>query len=284
MAKVTGAEIKNVFTKRPHLTITKTETSTRTTVDGYLVGDVITFSINVVNDGNVTINDINVLDKFTVAGKEMPYGATLLAGTGYTVNANSAHIDSMDPGASITIQGTYTVVQANENTKMVNRATATGKDPDGDDPTIVPGETPEIPITAAFTTATVNFGWLNDTAATRPGAIGVQLFYVDTNGNLVAVPDSVKQVTRAGGYTATVEKLPRYDKNGQRISYVWRQNLTPNGYTFVRNNDRGEAGVGPFFTTIWNIWPNQNNFINIEDFDTPLGLGNVFNNVGDCFE
>ena len=112
----------------------------------------------------------------------------------------------------------------------------------------------------------------------------------------VATAIDTATVNAAGGWTATRTDLPAY-RNGKTISYYWRQGSVPDGYTFVINSDVGNTANG-FQTTIWNMLTPAGvippaggvvpvpgvNLITIEDLETPLGLGNVFNNIGDCFE
>ena len=59
-----------------------------------------------------------------------------------------------------------------------------------------------------------------------------------------------------------------YDENGERIRYTWREQDIP-GYTLIQTFTRG----------------NVTRFVNaIDEYGTPLGLGEVFINVGECFE
>ena len=120
--------------KNPHLTVTKTVTSTATT---YSVGDTIEYKIVVENDGNLTITDVKVSDALT--------------GDEWT-------IESLEPGAKQEFTATYTVTEADANAgKVVNTATATGTDPEGNDPSVTPGTTetpvkkPELPKTGDAT-------------------------------------------------------------------------------------------------------------------------------------
>ena len=71
------------------------------------------------NDGNVTISDITVTDELT--------------GDKWT-------IESLVPGASEEFEASYTVTAADQKAgSVVNEATATGKDPEGKEPDVVPG-------------------------------------------------------------------------------------------------------------------------------------------------
>ena len=130
----TNEDEVDVEDKNPHLTVTKTVTSTATT---YSVGDTIEYKIVVENDGNLTITDVKVSDALT--------------GDEWT-------IESLEPGAKQEFTATYTVTEADANAgKVVNTATATGTDPEGNDPSVTPGTTetpvkkPELPNTGDAT-------------------------------------------------------------------------------------------------------------------------------------
>ena len=111
--------------KNPHLTITKTATSTppagRT---AYRPGETVTYTITATNDGNVTLTDVVVSDNLT-GGK-------------WTVT-------SLEPGKSATFTTTHTVTTAEGAAgSVLNVATATAKDPDGKPVDPTPG-TEEVP-------------------------------------------------------------------------------------------------------------------------------------------
>ena len=78
---------------------------------GYLLGDVITYTIRVVNNGNVTLSDVSVVDEKT--------GLKEIIGT-------------MKVGETKEVTTTYTVTEADITAgKIDNVAVATGKDPEG---------------------------------------------------------------------------------------------------------------------------------------------------------
>ena len=109
--------------KNPHVTVTKTVTSTAAS---YAAGDTIEYKIVVENDGNLTITDVKVTDELT--------------GDEWTV-------DELKPGDKKEFTAKYTVTEADANAgKVVNTATATGTDPEGNKPGVTPG-TAETPIT-----------------------------------------------------------------------------------------------------------------------------------------
>ena len=110
--------------KNAHLTVTKTVTSD-VPKEGVSKGDKISYEITVENDGNLTITDIKVTDDLT--GDEWA-------------------VEKLAPGESETFTAEYTVTDNDVKAgKVVNTATATGTDPEGNEPDVTPGTT-ETPI------------------------------------------------------------------------------------------------------------------------------------------
>lgn len=96
------------------------------------VGEVITYTLYVQNNGNVSLNDVEVVDPLT----------------GYTET-----IEVLDAGELILLTTTYTVTQEDiDNGSISNLATVTGDDPNGDpynsedDETINASQTPKITV------------------------------------------------------------------------------------------------------------------------------------------
>ncbi|GGF30705.1 DUF7507 domain-containing protein [Echinicola rosea] len=76
-------------------------------------GDQITYTVNVINQGNVTLTNVQVTDPITGLNETIP---------------------SLAPGEYETFNTLYSVSQADvDNTSMLNTATATGEMPDGDE-------------------------------------------------------------------------------------------------------------------------------------------------------
>ena len=113
--------------KRGHITVTKQTVSTPKDEAGYALGETIEYLITVVNDGNLTVNDIDVLDSLSDAeGKVI------------------GHIDSLAPGQSHELNFEYTVKASDIlRGKVINEATISGVSPDPDTPDVpvTPGET-----------------------------------------------------------------------------------------------------------------------------------------------
>ena len=111
---------------------------------------------------------------------------------------------------------------------------------------------------------TIRKAWYDNgnAAGERPTRLTVYLY---ANGQ----PLQRIVLTANTGWTATVTGLPRYDDDGNAINYVWRETAI-NGYVLT-----GTARLGNL-TVLTNT--------RLEEYETPLGLGNVFVNAGDCFE
>ncbi len=97
------------------LTVVKTSGST----DKVQQGETIHYTITVTNDGNVPYENVVVKDELA--------GAVILAGEGYTVNAdNTATIANLPVNGSVTVEAEYTVTEADlANGAVVNVASAT---------------------------------------------------------------------------------------------------------------------------------------------------------------
>ena len=147
---VTPGEVMNETEKsQPHLTLTKTTTSTPQNKDGYTKGETITYRIKAENDGNVELRDIKVEDPLT---------------------KDIWSIESLQPGESKTWTTSYIVTEADQvKGSVVNDVTATAKTSKGDDPIIVPGHTSDKVLTPAkVTKETKN----NDTTNTGVATFG----------------------------------------------------------------------------------------------------------------
>ncbi|MDY3035005.1 MAG: InlB B-repeat-containing protein [Absicoccus sp.] len=125
---VTPGEVTNETEKsQPHLTLTKTTTSTPQNKDGYTKGETITYRIKAENDGNVELRDIKVEDPLT---------------------KDTWSIESLQPGESKTWTTSYIVTEADQvKGSVVNDVTASAKTSTGDDPVIVPGHTSDKILT-----------------------------------------------------------------------------------------------------------------------------------------
>ena len=118
MGVVTPVESAN-----PHLTVTKTTTSTPANQNGYTQGEVIKYTVTVTNDGNLTVKGIHINDQ--------------LQGV--------VHVDgelrqiTLAPNQQAEAMFEYTVTAEDvAEGKVVNNATASGES-EGGNPTVIPG-------------------------------------------------------------------------------------------------------------------------------------------------
>ncbi|MDX9726877.1 MAG: HYR domain-containing protein, partial [Bacteroidales bacterium] len=120
---------------RPSLTITKTSTTSPNTFDE--AGDILTYNLVVQNTGNVTLTNIIVSDPIA--------------------SVSGSPVGSLKPGASITLNASYTVTVADVTAgKVINTATATttyGNTvvSDNDDEIITATLMPDLSITKVAT-------------------------------------------------------------------------------------------------------------------------------------
>ena len=114
--------------KTPHLTVTKTVTSTPCNKISYQVGEKVCYKISVKNDGNVTIDDVVLKDALT---------------------CDEWSIGTLAPGKTAERETSYIVTAADAARGCVeNVATATGTGPDPDNP--------KVPVTEARVTVPVS--------------------------------------------------------------------------------------------------------------------------------
>ena len=174
--------------KKAHLTVTKE--SDVDEGDTVSLGDTITYTITVKNDGNVTIKKIELTD--TVAGYD-PVDIT-----------NKLSKKELAPGATATATFTHVVTEQDIVAGSVkNHATAEGEDPEGDDPTVVPGTTedPTDPKDAHLTVS-------KKTTSTKPEngyALGDTITYeiTVTNDGNVTITD-IELTDTVAGYDPVV--------------------------------------------------------------------------------
>ena len=270
-----------------HLTVNKETTSTSKDEKGYAEGEVISYKITVVNDGNLTITGINVIDPLT--GDKWP-------------------VESLAPGATKEFETSYTVTAADAAAgEVLNVATAEGKSPDPKKPDVpvTPGEDPEPTIETKFT-------------------LIIRYWIGSKDGELI---DTVNRVEKAGtaydvatppkeGYTADTERVKGVlDKDMEydvvytaedytlTILYVYQDGTEAaetytevlhfgdeysvespviNGY--YTNKKKVEGTMPARDVTVTVIYVKNQVVITIDDFETPLGLGLGGINVGETIE
>ncbi|WP_460490212.1 COG1470 family protein, partial [Belliella aquatica] len=117
------------------ITITK-EASQST----YVLGDVITYTFTVENDGDFTLTNVGVSDALP----------------GLSAITQTSGTTTLAPGGSAEFTATYTITQADvDNGSVVNTATATGTPPTGTDVTATDTETITVDNSAATASITI---------------------------------------------------------------------------------------------------------------------------------
>ena len=142
------ASNEEAITRSVELAVVKTASST-----GSSVGDVITYTIEIKNTGNVTVKDLVLTDTFTDA-----QGAALALTTGpsFVKNSGASAEKTLAPGETATYTATYAITQAAIDAGGVkNVALVAGTDPlgtkvedtsdNGDEAEDSPGDTDEDP-------------------------------------------------------------------------------------------------------------------------------------------
>ncbi len=135
------------------------------------------------------------------------------------------------------------------------------------------------------TSTTVRKVWQdnNNAQKTRPASIVMSLYIEEGNRKVTFV-----SLNDENNWTATVNDLPT-TVNGQKVHYIWKEQQVL-GYT----GQGTEAGNTWTFTNVM-IVKNQgtpkgktrgpgNPVEKIEDYKTPLGVSEIINHVGDCFD
>ncbi|MFJ8434693.1 GEVED domain-containing protein [Kitasatospora sp. NPDC094019] len=116
----------------PHLTLRKSAAET----GALQVGEVLHYSFEITNTGNVTMTDVGV-GETTFTGRGTPPQATC---------PDAAK--SLAPGAVVTCTAEYTVTQADVDAGTIeNTATATGTPPGGNPPITSPPSSTDVPFT-----------------------------------------------------------------------------------------------------------------------------------------
>ncbi len=166
-----------------HLTVTKETTSKPANGETYALGETIKYRITVTNDGKLPINNIVVKDELT--GDEWK-------------------IETLAAGASEEFETSYKVTEDDIIAgKVTNVATAEGKDPEGEDPEVVPG-TKEDPTDPKDSHLTIKKETTSKPANGETYALGEEIKYkitVTNDGNMTITDITVKDELTKGEWT-----------------------------------------------------------------------------------
>ena len=163
------------------------------------LGETLTYTIRVLNNGNETLKNVTVTDEMT--------GDVWKAGT-------------LKPGELRIFETKYTVTEADLlKGSVLNRVTATGKDPDGKDPTVVPGETenPTEPVNAHLMLKKTTTSHPKNKAGYTVGEAITYQIEAFNDGNLTLT--DVEVTDPLTGDTWKVEKLAPGEKQTFETKY-----------------------------------------------------------------
>ena len=243
---------------------------------GNAVGDVIEYTFEVTNTGNVTVSNLTVTD-------------AKLGLTNATVTPST-----LVPGAVATLTANYTITQADLDAGLVvNSATATGKDPnntdvidtsdagtnsdgsdvttpenedtdgdtsngDDDDPTTTDlTQTPEITLEKSFSFTTGNGSAVGDVltyslVVTNTGNVTIDNVSI-TDAKLGLTNEVVTPSTLAPGVSATLIRaytITQADLNaGEVVNTAVAEGTDPKGNNITDTSDAGTAPDGTDVTT-----------------------------------
>ena len=120
--------VQTAINQTPHLSLTKV--ADKEHVDPAYPDDVITYSFTITNDGNVTLNGINIVDDL--------HGISEIE---YDWSGSSTGDNTLAPGDTVTATATYAITQQDLDAgEVVNTATAHGAAPDNSDVASDPAE------------------------------------------------------------------------------------------------------------------------------------------------
>ena len=271
---IPGTDEEPVEPKNSHLTVTKEITSTAP-ADGYGLGDTITYRITVLNDGNVELHDVSIVDQ--------------LEGFAFDASAVTSGI-TLAPGQSASATGSYVVTEADVIAgRVLNRATAEGTDPEEEPAEPVPGET-EVPVINRAYTLTIQYVYSNGTVAAESYTQQVQYNAAYSVTSPVIPGYTASQTVVSGTMPARnqtvtviyVNAVPSYN-DGPSADNQGPSNTVPDGNPQPvapdnnQNNNQNNNANNP-------AQNNQNPLTIINEYGTPLGLGNVALGAGEFIE
>jgi uncharacterized repeat protein (TIGR01451 family) len=267
------------------LTVVKTsDVAEGTTAD---IGQEITFTITVTNEGNVDYPNVVVVDEL--------------------VNLNET-IALLPAGESVEFTVTYTVAPEDITAgSVVNVATASGDpidDPKNPDEPQTPEDEDQVEVPTTQTYTLIVHYWVNATEAFNDfyAVYNYGAFYYVVSPNLPGYTPS--QAVVEGNITGNTELNVYYNANlyTLTINYVYLDG-TPAAPSVIDQLPMGAAfdeaspaipGFTPNMDRVQGVMPNRNETITvfyvgdggiiIPDYGTPLGLGNVSLNAGECIE
>ncbi len=165
--------------RNPRLEVTKTVTSVPAAADGkYVVGEEITYQVTVRNTGNLTMQDLDVLDTLT-----RPENNGTVVPSGFEDVLAAFENAILAPNKEVTVTYSYIVTEQDLGGELVNAVTASGApavpNPDPERPDPNPGNEDEVPVVTEdpSDSSIVVTKQLTD-AFENPVTVGAATFYV----------------------------------------------------------------------------------------------------------
>ena len=294
---VTDQDDETVKTQeqKPAIQVEKTASKT----EGARAGEVITYTVKVTNTGNTPLTNV-VLTDTLVTLTEAPFDLAV--------------------GESKTVTYTYTITLADVNNGQIdNTVTATGKDPKGNDVTDTDDETvttidprPSLVIVKSA----------NRTSGVRVGETVTFTIVVRNNGNVPLHDADLSDMLNGDAIELMVPPFSLAVGESRMFTYnytataadVARGSIVNVAGVTAKDPDENPVTPEPSRVTVTTIYdpptpptpptppvppvvpvppvpvvpgipqnPNDGLII-IDDFETPLGLGEVYLNLGDCYE
>ena len=259
-----GTEVEKSLLVTKELTLVDGETYNKSGIVDE--GNELTYTITVINTGNVTLTDIVVTDTLTINGQAdvvtLEYNGE---DDNVTINEDgTATIASLDANDSVKLTATYTVPEGTAGQKISNTAVATSGDTTDqpENPVEVTVADPSVEITKALTSATrPGDEGFNYDSTTYKAQVGDQLTYtitVNNTGNThinVVVTDSLwgngvntvyiggdtTGTSVADGDPVTIAMLPKEDS--ETITYTYTVQASDIGKQNISNTAIASTGT-----------------------------------------
>ena len=220
----------------------------------YLEGETVEYNITVTNTGSVAIIGFVLTDELN--------GVTILPGSGYTVKSQKeALIERLRPGQSVDVKASYKVTKEDVKRGSIrNVASGTGTGANGKK---AEGNVTEVTVPT------------ND----KTYRVTVHYYYLDDGSQ--AAPDQVQDGLRPS---------EDYDFLSPEIDGYWTLTTRVSGKTpahdvevsvYYISNSVSLPGIIP---EVEDMLKSGMVLVLLDEYGTPMGIGSVTRNVGDCFE
>lgn len=191
----------------------------------FTVGETAEFNVVVTNDGNVTLNNVNVFE--TLTGAAFTAVAENESNAEVTLNETVAVIASLAPGKSVTLKAEYTVKAEDLGNKdLKNVVTGKGEGPKTDPEKPIDPDDPEteenIPVDdAVIVKITKKWDDGENKYESRPESVSFTLYQsVDKENSAIGK----LVVSEETDWTAESGKLPAHTEDGAEITYTLTEN------------------------------------------------------------